>query len=182
MSDNCNCGAQLAEGALFCHKCGRPTRELPDSESSGSMPVMTIQPVYPAVNFQNGVAVRIALLMAVGSTVVFFLPLLNWMAAGLCATLLYRRRTGYLLSLEAGLRLGGMTGVLIFAIILLMVTISAAVPDVKNALDPRVQQSLQVVFQSAGAVTQMLLLSFVSVTLSCMAGGVLGARLTRREP
>jgi zinc ribbon protein len=192
MADTCNCGAQLADNALFCHKCGRPQRDLPEVDSTGSMPVMKIEPVYPAVNFSNGLAMRIALLMAVGGTAVFFLPMLNWMAAGFFAALLYRKRTGYLLSTEAGVRLGWITGVLMFAIVLLMLTIwyvtvqqsggfDALPPDVKAALGTRFQQSMKA-FENVWTVVRMLMLSFVSITLFSMAGGVLGARLSRREP
>jgi hypothetical protein len=156
------------------------------------MPVVKIEPVYPAVNFRNGIAVRIALLMAVGGTAVFFLPLLNWMAAGFFAALLYRRRTGYLVSMESGLRMGWMTGVLMFVIVLMMLTIWYAVvqgsggfealpPDVKAALGTRFQESMKA-FQSVWTVVQMLMMSFVSITLFSMAGGVMGARFSRREP
>jgi len=156
------------------------------------MPVMKIEPVYPAVNFSNGLAMRIALLMAVGGTAVFFLPMLNWMAAGFFAALLYRKRTGYLLSTEAGVRLGWITGVLMFAIVLLMLTIwyvtvqqsggfDALPPDVKAALGTRFQQSMKA-FENVWTVVRMLMLSFVSITLFSMAGGVLGARLSGREP
>jgi hypothetical protein len=152
---------------------------------------MKIEPVYPPVNFRNPVAVRVALLMAVAATVMFFLPLLNWMAAGFFASLLYRRRTGYLLNLESGLRLGWITAVLMFVIILVMVTVTFATisasggvdalpPEVKNALGPRFQETIKV-FRSAPAVLQLLTMYFVSISLFSMAGAALGARLTRRD-
>ena len=192
MSETCNCGAELVDGSMFCHKCGRPQCDLPDPDSSASMPVMKIEPVYPAVNFRNGIAVRIALLMAVGGTAVFFLPLLNWMGAGFFAVLLYRRRTGYLVSMESGVRIGWMTGVLMFVIVLMMLTVWYAVvqgsggfdslpPDVKSALGARFQESMKAL-QSPWTVVQMLMMSFVSITLFSMAGGVMGARFSRREP
>ena len=28
MPDSCTCGAQLPPDALFCHKCGKPQRDL----------------------------------------------------------------------------------------------------------------------------------------------------------
>jgi hypothetical protein len=191
MPETCNCGAQLVEGALFCHKCGRPLREIPEPESTGAVPVMKIEPVYPAVNFRNPVAVRVALLMAVAATVVFFLPMLNWMAAGFFASVLYRRRTGYLVNLESGLRLGWITGVLMFVIILVMLTASFALinaagginalpQDVKNALGPQFQESMKVL-QSVPSILQFLMMYFVSISLFSMAGAALGARMTRRD-
>jgi hypothetical protein len=191
MPETCNCGAQLADEALFCHKCGRPLRDIPEPESTGAVPLMKIEPVYPAVNFRNRVAVRVALLMAVAATVLFFIPLLNWMGAGFFTALLYRRRTGYLLNLESGLRLGWITGVLMFVIILVMVTVTFAAinasggvdalpPDFRNALGPRVQESMKV-FRSAPAVLQLLMMYFVSISLFSMAGAALGARISRRD-
>ena len=190
MPEFCSCGAQLVPDALFCHKCGKPARDIPEPESTGAVPVMTIQPVYPPVNFHNRVAVRIALMMAVMATLLFFLPFLNWLAAGFFAALLYRRRTGYLLNLQAGLRLGWITGVLMFVIVMVLITMSFAVitaagglsalpPEAKAALGPRLEEAVKV-FQSAPAVAEMLVMYFMFITLLSMAGGALGAKLAGR--
>jgi hypothetical protein len=194
MPERCNCGTQLVEGSLFCHKCGRPLRDIPEPESSGAVPVMKIEPVYPAVNFRNPVAFKIALLMAVGATVVFFLPLLNWMAAGFFTALLYRRRTGYLITLQSGLRLGWITGVLMFAIALVMITISFAMtrtigmdalvaslpPAMKGTFGTQIRESVKF-FQSAPDVIQLLITDFIAITLFSMVGAALGAKITRRD-
>jgi len=40
MSEFCSCGAQLPPDALFCHKCGKPQRELvaPEPEVQAERP------------------------------------------------------------------------------------------------------------------------------------------------
>jgi hypothetical protein len=58
----------------------------------------------PPLNFHDLVAIKIAFMMAVLATLMSFLPYVNWLAAGFFAALMYRRRTGYLLNLESGLR------------------------------------------------------------------------------
>jgi hypothetical protein len=194
MPETCNCGAQLVESALFCHKCGRPLREIPEPETTGAIPVMKIEPVYPPVNFHNPIAVRVSLLMALAATLVFFLPLLNWIAAGFFAALLYRRRTGYLLKLEAGLRLGWITGVLMFAINLVMLTLcwltinAVGVDALLDAMPPMLKTIYGSFFsrsilalQNVSLVTQIVFTNLISIILASMAGGVLGARLSRRD-
>jgi hypothetical protein len=194
MSDTCSCGAQLPLDALFCHKCGRPLRDIPEPESTGAVPVMKIDPVYPPVNFRNALAVRIALLMAVGATVAFFLPLLNWVAAGFFTSLLYRRRTGYLLTFQSGVRLGWITGVLMFAITLVMITIAFAMtsaigvdamvaslpPAMKDAFGGQIRESVKF-FQSSADVVQLLITDFIAITLFSMAGAAVGAKVTQRD-
>jgi hypothetical protein len=190
MPDTCSCGAQLVSDALFCHKCGKPLRDIPEPESTGAVPVMKIDPVYPPVNFHNGTAVRVALIMAVLATLLFFLPFVNWLAAGFFAVLLYARRTGYLMNLESGLRMGWITGVLIFVIVMVLITISfvlisaagglaALPPEAREAFGPRFQEAMKV-FESAPRVAEMLVMYFMLITLLSMAGGALGAKLSTR--
>ena len=145
----------------------------------------------PPVNFHNRIAVRVAALMAIMATLLFFLPYLNWLAAGFFSALLYRRRTGYLLSLESGVRLGWITGVLMFVIVTVLLTGSVALitaagglgalpPEVKNALDPRFQEAVKTL-QSGPAIAQLLVMLFMFITLLSMAGGAIGAKLTGRR-
>ena len=197
MADFCTCGTQLVPDSLFCHKCGKPTRDLPEVETQ---PIAVVEefasvtppavPAPPPVNFHNLAAVRVAGLMAVMATLLFFLPYLNWLAAGFFSALLYRRRTGHLLSLESGVRLGWITGVLMFVIVMVLLTLSvsfinaagglsALPPEVKNALDPRFQEAMKSL-QSGTAIAELLTMLFVFITLLSMAGGALGAKLTGR--
>jgi hypothetical protein len=193
MPEICSCGAQLVPDAVFCHKCGKPLREVAaaEPESTASVPIVTIIPPPPPVNFHNRDAVRVAGLMAAMATLLFFLPYLNWLAAGFFAALLYRRRTGYLLSLESGVRLGWITGVLMFVIVTVLLTLSltlinaaggfaALPPDVKNALDPKFQEAMKAL-QNGRAVAELLVMLFTFITLLSMAGGALGAKLAGRS-
>src|SRR5689334_21914503 len=123
MPDFCTCGAQLPADALFCHKCGKPQRELVVPETIATPPAPmeapqpTPRPQAPPLNFRNPVAVRISLLVAVGATLLLnFLPVINWLAGGFVAVLFYRQRTGNALTVKAGVRLGWITGLLTFAL------------------------------------------------------------------
>ena len=198
MLEFCSCGAQLPPDSLFCNKCGKPQREVvaaePEPESDAALlppPPAPVAIVPPPLNFHNLVAIKIAFMMAVLATLMSFLPYVNWLAAGFFAALMYRRRTGYLLNLESGLRLGWMTGMLMFVIIMVIFTASmalisaagglAALPaEVKAAVDPRVQEMFKTL-QSAPAVAQFLVMLFVFITLFSMAGGALGAKLSSRS-
>src|SRR5260370_36269576 len=110
MPEFCSCGAQLPPDALFCHKCGKPQRELVVPETVAPvapppLPQVQPRPVPPPVNFHNGVALRIAILVAAMATLLsLFLPFLTWLAGGFFASFLYRRKTGPL-NVGAGVRL-----------------------------------------------------------------------------
>src|ERR1035438_9100199 len=123
MAEYCTCGARLPPDALFCHKCGKPQRELLTPEIEANIyPAAVVTDVPPPsapprpeplpLNFHNPIAVRIAALVALSGTALFFLPYLNWFAAGFFAVFFYRRRTGRPLNLESGVRMGWMTGVI----------------------------------------------------------------------
>src|SRR3954454_21999183 len=132
MPDFCTCGAELPPDALFCHKCGKPQRDIVVPESFPPPPPPAAVEAPPSVsrlqtaplNFHNPVAIRIALSAAVVATLLFFLPYLNWMGAGFFAVFLYRRRTGALLNMESGVRMGWMTGILMFGMMALLLTLS----------------------------------------------------------
>src|ERR1017187_10361537 len=118
MADICTCGAQLPPDSLFCHKCGKPQREIETPEIERN--VFTAPPVEPRpaplpLNFRNPIAVRIALMAAVGATLLNFLvPILNWPAAGFFAVFLYCRKTGTRLDVSAGVKIGWITGLLTY--------------------------------------------------------------------
>jgi len=194
MPDTCTCGAQLVPDAVFCHKCGRPLRDIAPVEEPTPVPIVAPPveaPAPPPVNFHNRPAVRIAALMAVLATPLYFLPYLNWLAAGFFSAVLYRRRTGHRMSLETGVRLGWITGVMMFVIAMALLTLTLVVfnalggfealpPEIKRAIDPRVQEALKLL-QSAPAVAQLLAVLFMFTTLLSMAGGALGAKLAGRK-
>lgn len=192
MPEFCSCGAQLPPDALFCHKCGKPQREFGPAEPE-ARPEVPVPPPAAArpqplpLNFRNPVALRIAILMAVGATLLSFLPYVNWLAAGYFAVFFYRRRTGYPLNLRAGVHMGWITGVMMFAIIALLLGGSVILINMaggievlqsqfKNMSDPRVEQMLRV-FRNGSEVANLLVQLFIFITCLSMAGGALGAKL-----
>src|SRR5579862_9430291 len=66
VGERCTCGAVLVEGALFCHKCGKPQREIVEVETPapppGIVPPPVPTPTGPPIGFHNGAAVRIGML------------------------------------------------------------------------------------------------------------------------
>ena len=208
MPDFCTCGAQLPPDSLFCHKCGKPQREVmepePQSESVAEFvppaaPPIETAPRPPALNFHNLVAVRIAFIVAPVAFLLSWIPALNlilWIAAGFLAVFFHRRRTGVLLDVRAGVRLGWITGVIMFAITTVIFTLTV-VPvaanggiatlfrqQLKNPSDPNVQEALRLLETTPGLATiliAMLFMLFVFITLLSMAGGALGAKFVSRN-
>src|SRR3954453_656053 len=159
MPEFCTCGAQLPDDALFCHKCGKAQRDIVEPEpmprpAAEITPPVVTRPEAAALNFHNPVAIRIALAAAAIATLLSFVPCLNWLAAGFFAVFFYRRRTGHILNMESGVRMGWMTGVIMFGIMALLLTFSlvffqaaggvaAVQAQLKNAVDPRVFEVLK---------------------------------------
>jgi hypothetical protein len=197
LADFCSCGAELPPDALFCHKCGKPQRDIVEPEpiepvEEVSAPVaVAVAPPAPAPSFGNPVAIRIALAAAAVATLMSFLPYLNWLAAGFFAVFFYRRRTGALLNMESGVRMGWFTGVMMFGMMALLLTISllffqaaggiaSVQAEFKNAVDPRVLEALKSL-QSGTEIFRLLVQLFVFTTLLSMAGGALGAKMVGRS-
>ena len=196
MPEYCTCGAQLPPDAVFCHKCGKPQRDIvavePEPPVMQQQPPLDLGTVVPQpepmpMNFRNPVAVRIAALVAVGATALFFIPYVNWLAAGYFAVFLYRRKTGARLNLGAGVKMGWMTGLLTFAILAVFFSAFEVLlnsdgmreifqAQIRNSPDPRIQQVLSMV-QSVPEVLGMLANFFIFTTCLSMAGGALGAKL-----
>jgi hypothetical protein len=129
------------EGAVFCHRCGKPTRELLAEEEPAeavAAPVVEAASVPPLpaknmpVSFHNIVAVRIGLLVASVASMLDALPFIDtlfvvWSAgAGFAAVWLYRRSTGQPLSVRGGAKLGWITGVLNSVMVLVLLTLTFA--------------------------------------------------------
>jgi hypothetical protein len=193
----------LPDDALFCHKCGKPQREIIEPEPvtqvdftpQAAPPVAAVQ---RPLDFHNPVAVRIALMMSVCATLLSFVPFLNWVAAGFFAVFFYRRKTGSLLTVKAGVRLGWITGLLMFGFWAVLFTVQQ-IPAALNgrigtifqeqmkafpASDPAVQQMLHFM-QTGPGVAVMLVFSlaalFVFITGLSIAGGALGAKMVGRS-
>ena len=205
MPEYCTCGAQLPPDALFCHKCGKPQRELitPEIEPNtypSAIPVAAPPPPAPPrpeplpLNFHNPIAVRIAMVAAVSATVLsLLLPILNWLAAGFFAVYFYCRKTGFRLDVTAGVKIGWITGLIAYALYA-VVFAAEQLPDalsghpgktileqMKNSSlqDPMAVQQLTKLIQTEPAIVILFILGalFVFVTCLSMVGGALGAKI-----
>jgi hypothetical protein len=199
MPEICSCGTPLVPDALFCHKCGKPQRDLvvPEpavqAERPHFLPPRDVLRELP-LNFRNAAAVRIGLLVAAASTVIFFfLPFLNWVFGGFFAVFLYRRRTGSLLNLGAGMRIGWITGVLAFA--LYIVPFAMQLPRMSSLMeerlramrpqDPAIIEQMIGFFQSGAGMALVVAFTlaamFLIITFLSIAGGALGAKVVGRQ-
>jgi len=213
MPELCTCGAELPPDAWFCHRCGKPQREEVEPETVARPPevVMAVTPgtegarptTPPRVNFHNATAVRIGLLMAGIASLLSALPTMAlglvglaiwWVTAGFLSVYIYRRRTGQYLTVDSGLRMGWITGLLGSTITSVVFTASV-VPLIRGGglatlyqeqfhkmygNDPNVQQALKILENPSSlalVVVFVLLFFFLIITFLCTAGGALGAKL-----
>jgi len=214
MPDFCTCGAELPPDARFCHRCGKPQREEIAIEAVERPPevVTAVAPALEAlpppgapqrVNFHNATAVRIGLLMAGVASLLSALPAMAlglgglaiwWLIAGFLSVVVYRRRTGQFLTVDSGLRMGWITGLLGSTITSVVFTMSV-VPLINGGgiakiyeeqfhkmygNDPNVAQAMKILQSPSGlalVVVFALLFFFLIITFLCTAGGALGAKL-----
>jgi uncharacterized protein involved in cysteine biosynthesis len=178
--------------------CGKPTFELAIAEDEvvvppplPTMPVAAM-PVQLPVSFSNPIALRVAFLMSLGIMLTTMIPFVNvlspvwWLAAGLGAVLLYRRLTGLSLSVQAGARLGSITGVLAFISLVVIIGLTFALTGnqvfqemVKQ--NPDASQVLNNTPALIFATGLALAVLFAMVVGICAAGGALGARFANRN-
>jgi hypothetical protein len=199
----CTCGAQLPPDARFCHKCGKPQRE--EDLVVEEQPIVVPPPPPPAppppppaINFRNAIAVRVALLAGalafMISAVLGALGLIALAAGGFFAVYLYRRRTGAILSVANGARLGWLSGIFIFTIAIIVFTIqlvalspSQMMNDVRDQMtknysvsEAQINQVITFLASPSGIGT-IVLFSFFMITLLPALGGAVGAKFLNRN-
>ena len=205
--DRCTCGTVLVDGALFCHKCGKPQREILVAEPEPPEPVVEVPPPLPVappaprIGFHNGAAVRIALVAGIlsiilsavtGQVAAAFGPL--WLiAAGFWAVFVYRRRTGERLTAMSGAHLGWICGVFGFIIVAIMMAGLAMALSNASALQTVRDQwqqygkseadlnQLLTVFHNPANILATMPVLFIFLTLLPAFGGALGAKLLDRR-
>lgn len=214
MIEACTCGARTVEGARFCHKCGRPLypEVLPEPEEEAPpLPVEVVaapKAENPAeISFRNAVAVRVGFLVAGlgifatnltallrSGSLQFFALLGLSMASGVFAVWLYMRRTGHTLSVRGGARLGWITGVLSFLILIVIMTLTLAMvgpdklsevfrdPAVTGGIPPaEIERLLESPTAIAAALAFTLAVVFGAYTVAASVGGAVGAKLLHKD-
>lgn len=165
MAEFCSCGAQLPEDALFCHRCGKPQRELPDAHGpepaephdefvpSAPAAAAAVEPPFPSeINFSNKAAVRICLFCAVVASVLSSFPLgvltvfwllLTLLASGFVAVYMYHRRSGQFLAARAGARMGWMTGLFYWLIAMIVFALKMIMLSGRGGLGTLLREQME---------------------------------------
>lgn len=206
MPEYCTCGAQLPPDARFCHKCGKPQRD--EDLVVEQQPIVVLPPPPlappppPPISFRNAIAVRVALatgipivlLSAVLSAVAGPLGMAVPVAGGFFAVYLYRRRTGEKITVLAGARLGWISGIIVFSILTLLLTMTVVVlsqPDLVQSMrdqmtkmsplsQEEITRSIEALRTPSGLAVA-LLNAFLSYTLLTALGGAVGAKFLNRH-
>lgn len=205
MAERCTCGAILPEDALFCHRCGKPQREIlveePEPEAVAPPP-LPVAPAPTPIGFHNGPAVRIALvagivaivvLMVTGQVAAMQLLFPFWLiAAGFFAAYMYRRRTGQRLTPLSGAHLGWIAGIFGFVIMTMFLTVMGIALSEPSAVSMMRQQwesagrsaaDFNIILDAFHSPTKIAaVLSFVLLLFSVLPafGGALGAKFFDR--
>ena len=169
---------------------------VPD-EVEASSPVIAevVAPPPIAISFRNPLAVRIGLFLALLTFLLLVLLgpfIVLWMlVAGGLAAWIYRMRTGELVTLAAGARLGWITGMFTFVILMVVISLAALMLTDQTFVDTFISQmsqrgssdtARQVVsaLQSPGKLAGVLVETFIFCGILPVLGGLLGAKLFGR--
>jgi len=202
----CTCGAQLPVDARFCHKCGKPQREedVPVAEQpvvAVPLPPPTLAPPpveLAPISFRNATAVRVALLTGIPmfllSAVAGPLMLIVPVAGGFFAVYLYRQRTGQQMTVLAGARLGWISGIIVFTILTVLLTVVVLMlsqPDFLQSMRDQMAKMSSIsqeeltkrieLLRTPSALAQGLLETFLTYTLLTALGGAVGAKFLNRH-
>ena len=203
MQPRCTCGAVLPEDARFCHKCGKPQYEEDiarlAAETAPPAPAAPVSPTVSAtrrISFSNSRAVGISLgvaactLFGIGFAALvspLLAPLLLC-GAGAIAAKLYKGSSAEPLSPAAGARLGWMTGLWLFLVVVIFlafISISLGTPSGRELLrniptNAEVAKLLDNPHDFLVSLPIGMIQTFLLVTLLPGLGGMLGAKLVTR--
>lgn len=205
MPEYCTCGAQLPEDARFCHKCGKPQRaEDIAAEDRRAAEAIVAEvtapppppPEPPPVSLRDRVTISTALMAAAVTLILSVLmgPLgaLAPVAGGLFAVYVYRKRTGQFLTVMNAVRLGWISGMIVFTLTSVFIALVAAAltnPEMAQQLRDQMAKSsasreevskILEMMQTFSGVMLLLLGVFISSTLLMGLGGAMGALFGRR--
>lgn len=208
MPDFCTCGAQLPPDARFCHKCGKPQYDYPGLTEETAEPVAPVRSepsaTLPAeISFHNRLAVRIGFIAALLAVLLLMFPLpypfarllVAFSAAGFLAVFLYSRRTGQILSIRSGARMGWITGIFSFVLVTIVSTATLLAISSQGGLvqffrsqlppnDARAEtlaHALNDPATLAGGLVFSVIILFIILTTLPMLGGALGAKVLAKE-
>jgi hypothetical protein len=180
-----------------------PAVEEPEPEVKPTFAQPQVLLVTPEISFHNGLAVRIGFIAAMGAVFVLMIPLplpflrllLAPVAAGFFAVFLYSRRTGQVLSIRSGRRMGWITGIFVFTIVGILSTIAVAAISNEGGLTKYLRGQFPANDPNSEAVAQafndplmlgvFMLASlgvlFLILTSLPMLGGALGAKVLDKQ-
>lgn len=209
----CTCGATLPEDARFCHRCGRPQFEedlvrlhqeqaLPQPPPPSPAP-----PIQARIDFGNRRAVMVSIVIAMLTLLLFtmcavmmpfaagilLLPL--FCLAGFGAASFYIRQTGEKISPQGGARLGFMTALWAFLVVVLLSVLLAVLvsnPELRSELlsiasansSPATQEFAKLLNDPRRFILLLmgqLLVYFCLFTFPSMLGGMLGVRFQTKK-
>ena len=112
-----------------------------------------------------------------------------WLGGGFFAVFLYHRRTGDAVSVLAGARLGWMTGVFMFLVVLVLLTFVSVLfvsqPSIRETLAQSGTrenvENFQALLQNPSMMIAMLAAFFFILTIVPSAGGALAAKVLEKE-
>lgn len=181
--------------------CGKPQREedVAKPEPLVLEPRAELLPLAPppplALNFRNGVAVRIGLLAAFASmllSVLVPIPAVAPTVGGFFAVYLYRRRTGQPVSVLSGARMGWITGIMLFIIMATMLVFvlmlianypggaNGLAEQMRNTQIPVQKEMIDQLAQFVHDPTKIIMLlldAFLLINVSTITGGAIGGKL-----
>jgi hypothetical protein len=160
------------------------------------------------INFQNGVAVRVAFFNAIlvwilatfpigGTAGLLLMPVIVG-SGGFLSVLFYTKSTGEFLSVSSGARMGWITGVFVFAIFIVFITAGLLVASYqgidlvaasRKALEEAKTPSASIemwmeVMRSPGSIAVMVVLGAAiylgMITLPMIVGGAVAAKMLDR--
>jgi len=172
---------------------------VPVEEQPVVLPIVPtpVAAVPPPIGFRNAIAVRVALatgipmflLSAVAGPLTLAVPVVG----GFCAVYLYRRRTGEKITVLAGARLGWISGIIVFAIVtvvLTLVMLMLSQPDFVQSMRDQMAKMSSIsqdeltkrieLLRTPSGLALGLLDTFLSYTLLTALGGAVGAKILSR--
>jgi hypothetical protein len=209
----CTCGATLPDDARFCHRCGKPQFEEDAARWQHVDPVVPVvaPPIGKSkegkIDFGNRRAVFVSIAVSMLTLFVFtmtsvavpfaasilLLPLFCF--SGFTAARLYIKQTGEEITAQSGARLGFMTALWAFLVVVILCVFLAVFVSNAQARDqlvsivssqgnPAAQEIVKMLQDPRRFILLLmgeLLVNFCLFTFPSMLGGMLGVRYSAKK-